>query len=223
MLRPLKCLIPHLWPADRLDLRVRVLVAFVLLIVAKAINVAVPLFYKEAVDVLTGETAEVLYVPVFLIVGYGLVRALARVFGELRDVVFARVEQRARRRAGLKAFEHLHRLSLRFHLDRKTGGVGRAVERGTEGIEFLLNVMLFNIIPTLVEILLVCGMLWRLHGPGFALAVFATLGGYIAWTLVVTEWRTKFRRRMNESDSDANAKAVDSLLNYETVKYSLST
>jgi len=141
-LKTLKRLLPHLWPADRPDLRIRVLIALVFLIVAKAINVAVPLFYKQAVDVLTGETVEALYVPVFLIVGYGLAHALARAFGELRDVVFAGVEQRARRRAGLEAFEHLHRLSLRFHLDRKTGGVGRAVERGTDGIEFLLNIML---------------------------------------------------------------------------------
>lgn len=218
-LKTLHSLLPYLWPKDRMDLRLRVVIAMTLLIAAKATNVGVPLFYKEAVDILSGPDQALIYVPVFLIVGYGLARVLAQAFGELRDAVFAKVQQRAKRQAGLKTFEHLHQLSLRFHMDRKTGGISRAVERGTSGIEFLLTFMLFNVVPTLVEIVLVCAMLWYLYGPAFALVTFATLLVYVVWTLVVTEWRIKFRRRMNESDSEANTKAIDSLLNYETVKY----
>jgi ABC-type transport system involved in Fe-S cluster assembly fused permease/ATPase subunit len=133
--------------------------------------------------------------------------------------VFEKVAQRSIRVAGLKTFRHLHALSLRFHLGRKTGGVSRAIERGTKGIEFLLSFMLFNIVPTLLEILMVCGILWGLFSFWFAAVTFATICGYIAWTLAVTEWRTKYRRAMNEADSEAHTKAVDSLLNFETVKY----
>ncbi|MDA0997452.1 MAG: ABC transporter ATP-binding protein/permease, partial [Proteobacteria bacterium] len=140
-------------------------------------------------------------------------------FGELRDAIFTRVTQRAIRMAGLRTFQHLHRLSLRFHLERKTGAVTRAVERGTAGIEFLMRFMLFNILPTMLEILLVCGILWRLYGLTFAALTFSTLVIYVAWTTKITEWRIKYRRTMNEMDSDANTKAIDSLLNYETVKY----
>ena len=125
---------------------------------------------------------------------------MAQAFGELRDAVFAKVAQRSIRLAGLSAFRHLHRLSLRFHQDRKTGGVSRAIERGTKGIEFVLAFMVFNILPTLLEIVLVCGVLWALYSVWFALVTFVTIGGYIAWTLAVTEWRTKFRRVMNEND-----------------------
>ena len=157
--------------------------------------------------------------PVGLLVAYGLTRVMAQAFGEVRDAVFAKVAQRSIRLAGLSAFQHLHRLSLRFHMDRKTGGVSRAIERGTKGNEFGRAFMVFNILPTLLEILLVCGVLWALYGVWFALVTFVTIGGYIAWTLSVTEWRTKFRRTMNENDSEASTKAIDSLLNFETVKY----
>ncbi|MCZ6466124.1 MAG: ABC transporter ATP-binding protein/permease, partial [Alphaproteobacteria bacterium] len=172
-----------------------------------------------AVDALSAETGAVLAVPVGLLVAYGLTRVMAQAFGEVRDAVFAKVAQRSIRLAGLSAFRHLHRLSLRFHLDRKTGGVSRAIERGTKGIEFVLAFMVFNILPTLLEILLVCGVLWALYTVWFALVTLVTIGGYIAWTLCVTEWRTKFRRTMNENDSEASTKAIDSLLNFETVKY----
>ena len=133
--------------------------------------------------------------------------------------MFAKVAQRAIREAGLRTFRHLHKLAMRFHLDRQTGGLSRAVERGTKGIDFLLNFMLFNIIPTLLEILLVCAVMWGLFNIWFALVTFVTVGSYIAWTICVTEWRIKFRRQMNKMDSEASTKAIDSLLNYETVKY----
>ncbi|MCH7693359.1 MAG: ABC transporter ATP-binding protein/permease [Proteobacteria bacterium] len=218
-LETIRALLPYLWPAGAPEMRVRVVIALGLLVLAKGTNVVVPIFYKYAVDALTAETGAVVAVPVGLLVAYGLTRVMAQAFGEVRDAVFAKVAQRSIRLAGLSAFRHLHRLSLRFHLDRKTGGVSRAIERGTKGIEFVLAFMVFNILPTLLEILLVCGVLWALYGVWFALVTFVTIGGYIAWTLSVTEWRTKFRRTMNENDSEASTKAIDSLLNFETVKY----
>ncbi|MCH7865722.1 MAG: ABC transporter ATP-binding protein/permease, partial [Proteobacteria bacterium] len=218
-LQTLRTLLPYLWPEGEAELRFRVVAAMALLALAKITNVVVPIFYKHAVDALSTDTARILAVPVALLVGYGLARVLAQTFGELRDAVFAKVAQRAIRQAGLKAFKHLHRLSLRFHMDRKTGGVSRAIERGTKGIEFLLTFMLFNVLPTLLEIGLVCAVLWTLYGVWFALVTFVTMAVYIAWTLIITEWRIKFRRIMNETDSEANTKAIDSLLNFETVKY----
>jgi len=219
-LRTIATLLPYLWPPGEKELRLRVVFAMLFLVAAKGVNVAVPVFYKHAVDLLTpGSAAQLVAVPVMLVVAYGVARVMAQAFGELRDALFAKVAQRAIRQAGLKTFEHLHRLSLRFHLDRRTGAVSRAIERGTKGIEFLLSFMLFNILPTLLEILLVCGILWSLYGIWYALVTFVCIGGYITWTLVVTEWRTKFRRLMNETDNEAHTKAVDSLLNFETVKY----
>ena len=218
-LQTLRTLLPYLWPRGKPRLRARVVVAILLLVAAKATNVTVPVFYKYAVDALTTEAATLIVVPVALLVAYGLTRVMAQVFGELRDAVFAKVAQRAIREAGLKAFRHLHGLSLRFHLDRKTGAVSRAIERGTKGIEFLLNFTLFNVLPTLFEVVLVCGILWKFYGAAFALVTFAAIAGYITWTLSITEWRTKFRRLMNESDANAMTRAVDSLLNFETVKY----
>ena len=217
-LNTLATLLPYLWPPGQAELRFRVVLALALLVVAKAINVVVPVFYKHAVDALSADSA-VLVVPVALLVAYGLARVMALTFGELRDAVFVKVAQRAIRQAGLKTFRHLHRLSMRFHLDRKTGGITRAVERGTKGIEFLLNFMLFNVLPTLLEIVLVCVILWQMFGVWYAVVTFVNVTGYIAWTLAVTEWRIKYRRAMNENDSEANTKAIDSLLNFETVKY----
>jgi ATP-binding cassette, subfamily B, heavy metal transporter len=218
-LQTLRTLLPYLWPTGETGLKVRVLAAMLLLAAAKATNVVVPIFYKQAVDSLTGGGGELLVVPVALLLFYGLARVLAQAFGEFRDAVFSKVAQRAIRLAGLKTFRHLHRLSLRFHLGRKTGGISRAVERGTKGIEFLLRFMLFNVIPTVLEILLVCSVLWYLYGVTFALVTFGTMCIYIAWTLVITEKRLKYRRVMNETDSEAHTRAVDSLLNFETVKY----
>ena len=165
---------------------------------------------------------QLLSLPVYrsaIILAYGLARISALGFGEARDAIFAKVSARAIRQVALTTFEHLHQLSLRFHLDRKTGGMMRSLERGTAGIEFLLSFMLFNILPTLLEIVLVCGILWALFNIWFALATFVTIIGYIAFTLMITEWRTKYRREMNATNSEANSKSVDSLLNYETVKY----
>jgi ABC-type transport system involved in Fe-S cluster assembly fused permease/ATPase subunit len=218
-LRTLRTLVPYLWPSGEGELKLRVIAAVILLLAAKLANVYVPILYKEAVDALTQHADAALVLPVGLILAYGLVRVLSQVFGELRDAVFAKVAQRAIRQAGIKTFQHLHALSLRFHLDRKTGGVSRAIERGTRGIDFLLSFMLFNILPTILEVLLVCGILWNLYDAWYALVTFVAVAGYVAWTLAVTEWRMKFRREMNESDSDAQTKAVDSLLNFETVKY----
>ncbi len=218
-LRVIATLLPYLWPADSFEMRARVVVAMAFLVAAKVANVYVPFLYKQAVDALTPGGAAILVLPLGMLFAYGLVRVLALAFGELRDAVFAKVAQRAIRTAALRTFRYLHRLSLRFHLDRQTGGLNRAIERGTRGIEFLLTFMLFNVLPTILEIVLVCGILWRLYGFWFAALTFVTITGYIWFTLVVTEWRLKFRREMNRMDSDANTKAIDSLLNYETVKY----
>ncbi|MHA1536840.1 MAG: ABCB family ABC transporter ATP-binding protein/permease [Alphaproteobacteria bacterium] len=222
--RALRALLPYLWPKRGasdiwLEMRVRVGLALFLLVGAKLANVYIPILYKFAVDALTKGEVTVIAVPISLLVAYGLVRVLTVAFGELRDAIFAKVAQRAIRMVALRTFQHLHALALRFHLDRKMGGLSRAIERGTKGIEFLLSFMLFNVIPTLVEILMVCGILWWLYNVWFALVTFVTIAGYIAFTMIVTEWRIKYRRAMNRTDEEANTKAIDSLLNYETVKY----
>ncbi len=217
--RTLKTLMPFLWPEGRSDLRRRVIIAVFFLMTANGISVCVPILYKKAVDAVSNPTVMLVAVPLGVLLAYGLARVIAQACGELRDAVFAKVSQHAIRKIGLEVFTHLHRLSLRFHLDRQTGGVSRAIERGTKGIEFLLTFMLFNILPTLLEIFLVCGILWWLYGSAFALVTFVTIATYIAFTLGVTEWRTKYRRAMNQTDSEANTKSIDSLLNYETVKY----
>jgi len=217
--RTLITLLPYLWPPGRLDLRVRVVIAMVLLAAAKGFNVYVPFFYKAAVDALSADVAGIIVVPVMIIVGYGLARVMAQALGEIRDAVFAKVAQHAIRSVALKTFNHLHSLALRFHLDRQTGGLSRTIERGTKGIQFLLSFTLFNILPTLLEILLVCGILLWKYNFWFAAITLGTIFGYIAFTMMVTEWRMKYRRQMNDSDAEANTKAIDSLLNYETVKY----
>ena len=218
-LKTLRTLLPYLWPAGEMGLRLRVVWAVIFLVAAKGINVTVPLFYKQAVDALTPGNNAIIIVPIALLISYGIARVLAQAFGELRDAIFAKVSQRAIRDISQKTFAHLHKLSLRFHLDRKTGGVSRAIERGTRGIEFLLGFMAFSVIPTLLEVLFVCGILWALYDVWFAVITFVTITGYILWTFSVTEWRIKFRRIMNEAETDASTKAIDSLLNYETVKY----
>jgi ATP-binding cassette subfamily B protein len=173
---------------------------------------------KEIVDALDQPRA-MLVLPVLLLVGYGGLRLCSTLFGELRDAVFAKVTQRAIRRVAIRVFGHLHALSLRFHLERQTGGVSRDIERGTRGISFLLNFMLFNILPTLLEIGLVAAILLSKYDIWFSVIIFVTLVAYIAFTLFITEWRMIFRRTMNDMDSKANTRAIDSLLNYETVKY----
>lgn len=217
-LATLKTLLPYLWPADDPGLKLRVVAALVCLALAKVATVAVPVVLAAAVDALAPHEGPIA-VPVALVAGYGLLRLAAAGFQELRDAVFARVAQAAIRAVGLRTFRHLHALSLRFHLDRQTGGLSRMVERGTRGIETVLRFALFSTLPTLVEIGLATVVIWAALGPLFAAIVFATLALYVAFTLLFTEWRVKFRRTMNETDQEANTKAVDSLLNYETVKY----
>lgn len=198
--------------------RARVLLALACLIIAKVATVAVPLVLKNIVDSLDSRQT-MIALPVLAILGYGLLRLASSSFGELRDAIFAKVTQGAIRSIALQVFQHLHALSLRFHLTRQTGGMSRDIERGTRGISFLLNFMLFNIIPTLVEIALVTAILLHKYSIWFAVVTFGTIVVYIGFTLSVTEWRMVFRRTMNDMDSKANTKAIDSLLNYETVKY----
>ncbi len=215
----IRVLLPYLWPRGDADIRLRVVGALALLAMAKLATVAVPFLYKDAVDILNREAGMEIALPVGLILGYGALRVLAIAFAELRDAVFAKVGQRAIRRLALETFRHLHALALRFHLDRQTGGLSRSIERGTRGIDTLLNFTLFSILPTLLEIVLVCGVLWAMFTVWFALVTLVSVLSYIAFTLVLTEWRLKYRRRMNETDEQANTRAIDSLINYETVKY----
>ncbi|WP_417317944.1 ABCB family ABC transporter ATP-binding protein/permease [Emcibacter sp.] len=219
-----KTLLPYLWPEGRTDLKTRVILALFFLVSAKLIGVYVPFLLKDAINMLSGEggmPGERLAValPLGLILAYGLARVLSLVFGEFRDAIFVRVGQHALRTVALTTFRHLHILSLRFHLDRKTGGLSRIIERGVKGIDFLLRFMLFNILPTLLELVLISAIFWINFGFLYAAVTFVSLGGYIYFTIAITEWRLKYRREMNKHDTRANTKAIDSLLNYETVKY----
>ncbi len=218
-LRALRTLLPFLWPVGRFDLKWRVLAAVFLLIASKVSIIFVPFLYKGAVDALNGETSPIITLPLGFILAYGLARVASQAFGQLRDAVFIKVAQHAIRSAALATFQHLHRLSLRFHLDRQTGGLSRVIERGAKAIQFILNFSIFNIIPTIFEIALVCIVLLVNYTPWIAVVTFASVVTYIAFTMLVTEWRIKFRREMNRTDSEAMTKAVDSLINYETVKY----
>ncbi|MGG5817216.1 ABCB family ABC transporter ATP-binding protein/permease [Falsiroseomonas sp. HW251] len=202
-------------------LRLRVVISLLLLVAARGANVLVPLAFGRAVDALTphGAAVQAVAVPVAIVAAYGLTRLLSSALTEGSDAVFSKVQGRAMRRISLEVFEHLHRLSLRFHLDRQTGGLSRVIERGTRGMTFVLDFLLFRIAPTLVEILVVAIILWAMFDISFSAIIMVALGGYIAFTLLFTEWRLRFRRQMNETDQEANTKAVDSLLNFETVKY----
>ena len=211
--KTIRALLPYLW-----EFKTRVALALSLLVMAKLASVAVPLVLKEIVDALD-QPHSMLVLPVLLVVGYGVLRLCSTLFGEIRDAIFAKVTQRAIRRVAIRVFGHLHALSLRFHLERQTGGVSRDIERGSRGISFLLNFMLFNILPTLFEIGLVAAILLSMYDIWFSVIIFTTLVAYIALTLIITEWRMIFRRTMNDMDSKANTRAIDSLLNYETVKY----
>lgn len=209
-------LLRYLWPKDRRDLQFKFLIAVACLLVARGLNVCIPLVFGQAVDQLTGD---IISIPVAMLVTYGLVRLGSGFFNEMRDFFFIGVSQNAQRRVALETFKHLHRLSLHFHLNRQTGGLSRVIERGVKGISFALSFLSFNVLPTIIEILLVTGILYYRLGWKFALIVFSTISFYIFYTIFVTEWRVKFRRQMIDSDNRANTKAVDSLLNYETVKY----
>jgi ABC-type transport system involved in Fe-S cluster assembly fused permease/ATPase subunit len=211
--RVLPMLAPYLW-----EYRGRVAAALAFLAAAKLANVAVPLVMKEVVDGLDVERA-VLVVPAALLAIYGLLRFSTVLFAELRDLVFVRVTQRAIRRVALGVFRHLHALSLRFHLDRQTGGMTRDIERGTKGISTLLSYLLFSILPVILEFALVAAVLLGKFDWRFAAITFGAVAVYLSFTVIVTEWRMHYRRRANELDSHANTRAIDSLLNYETVKY----
>jgi ATP-binding cassette subfamily B protein len=213
----LKTLIPYLW-----TYKWRVGLALAFLIAAKMANVGVPLVLKRLIDSLTiapGSTQAMLVLPVGILIAYGLLRLSTTLFTELREYTFAKVTQRAVRTIALKVFRHLHSLSLRFHLNRQTGGMTRDIERGTKGISSLISYTLFSILPTLIEILLVLGYLVLHYDIWFTVITGVALVSYISFTVIVTEWRTHFRRTMNDLDSKANTKAIDSLINYETVKY----
>ncbi len=211
--RVLGTLVPYLW-----EYRWRVLLALILLVAAKLTNVAVPLVMKEVVDGLDPKFA-VLAVPAALVAAYGLLRFSSTLFAELRDVVFVRVTQRAIRRVALGVFRHLHSLSLRFHLERQTGGMTRDIERGTRGISTLLSYVIFSIIPVILEFALVAAVLLAKFDWRFAAITFGAVAAYLSFTFLVSEWRIAIRKRANELDSKANTRAIDSLLNYETVKY----
>ncbi|MDQ1315609.1 MAG: ATP-binding cassette, subfamily heavy metal transporter, partial [Pseudomonadota bacterium] len=212
-LRSLGKLFPYLW-----EFRGRVLLALALLIGAKLASVAVPLVLKEIIDALDQPRPE-LVVPLALILGYGVLRFASSTFADLRDVIFAKVTQRAMRRISMAVFKHLHALSLRFHLERQTGGITRDIERGSKALSSLVGYLLFRITPTVLEILMVAGILFVKLDWVFGMLTLVTLAAYIGFTVTITEWRTQFVRRANTLDSEAYGRAIDSLLNYETVKY----
>jgi ATP-binding cassette subfamily B protein len=218
-LKALSAVLPYLWPKGAPALRWRVVGALACLVLAKAVNVGVPILYKEAVDKLAPAAGVLIAVPTMLIIAYGGARVGAQLFNELRDSIFAKVEQRAIRNIALTTFRHLHGLSLRFHLERQTGGLSRSVERGVRGMEFLLSYLLFSLLPTVFEIAMVCAILWGFFEASLALATLATIAAYVVFTFAVTDWRLQYRREMNQRDTEANTKAIDSLLNFETVKY----
>lgn len=216
---------PYLWPADKPWVKVRVVLAMLALIVAKVISVSTPFFYKGAVDALApenGETSTVFLLTagaVGLTVAYGVMRLMSVGFNELRDMIFARVAQRALRQLALQTFRHIHAMSLRYHISRKTGGLSRIIERGVKGVEFLLRFMLFSIGPLILELIFIAIIFFYLFDVWYLVVVATTITVYIWFTFKVTEWRVRIRKEMNDLDTDANQKAVDSLLNFETVKY----
>ena len=221
--RTIRRVTPYLWPAAHPWVKRRVVLAMLMLLASKLIAVGTPFFYKAAVDVLAGDggsAAMLLAVgAVGLTVAYGIARLMNVGFQQLRDVVFARVGQRALRQLALETFQHIHRLSMRYHITRKTGGLSRIIERGVKGVEFLLRFMLFSIGPLFLELLMIGVVLAVVFDIWYLAVVVVTIGLYIWFTFRVTEWRVRIRREMNDQDTDANQKAIDSLLNFETVKY----
>ncbi|WP_299826797.1 ABC transporter ATP-binding protein/permease [uncultured Roseobacter sp.] len=219
-LRTIRKVAPYLWPEDPAWVRHRVLGAMALLIFSKLISVSTPFFYKGAVDALAEEGVPMLALgAVGLTVAYGVARLMTVGFQQLRDAVFARVGQRALRMLALETFNHIHKLSMRYHITRKTGGLSRIIERGVKGVDFLLRFLLFSIGPLMLELVLVGIILAVVFDFWYLLVVAATIALYVWFTFAVTEWRVKLRREMNDQDTDANQKAIDSLLNFETVKY----
>jgi len=214
---------PYLWPKEQAWVKRRVVLALIALVVAKVVAVGTPFFYKAAVDALSGESDAAAWMLGFgavgLTVAYGMARLMNVGFQQLRDVIFARVAQRALRQLALETFQHIHRMSLRYHITRKTGGLSRIIERGVKGVEFLLRFLLFSIGPLVLELLMIAIVLWTLFDFWYLVVVVGVIAAYVAFTFKVTEWRVKLRKQMNDQDTDANQKAIDSLLNFETVKY----
>ena len=222
--RTLYHLWPYMWPSDRSDLKARVVMALGLLLVAKLATIAVPFTFKWATDSLVDDPARpawgwVLAVPLTMTAAYGGMRIVMALLTQARDGLFAKVAMNAVRRLAVMTFEHMHRLSLRFHLERKTGGLTRVLERGRNAIETIVRMVILQLIPTIVEVALICVVLLYQFDWRYVLVIFVTVTLYIWYTYLATEWRIGIRRKMNESDTDANTKAIDSLLNYETVKY----
>ena len=221
-IKTFKLLLPYLWPKKRKDLRTRVSFAVVALVLAKIASVSTPLVLGGAVNSLTELSSGVnlfMLVPIALIVGYGVTTIIAFTFVQVRDALFSKVSQHSIRQISLNMFKHLHALSLQFHLDRQTGALAKFIDRGTKGIDFLLRYVLFNVLPTFFEIFLVSGILFYLYGPWYAIITLTTISLYSYLTFQITEWRNEFRKRMNQADNDISTKMIDSLLNYETVKY----
>ncbi|HUF87463.1 MAG TPA: ABC transporter ATP-binding protein/permease [Thermohalobaculum sp.] len=218
-LRTLTRVLPDLWPEGRPDLRARVVISLGLLVLAKLATLATPFAYREAVDALAPSAGAVIAAPILLVVAYGVVRLMGTLLQQLRDIVFARVGQHALRRLALRTFSHVHRLSLGFHLGRRTGELSRVVDRGIKAIDFLLRFLVFNVVPLAVELLVVAAIFWIEFGFWYFAVLMGCIAAYVAFTFKVTEWRVKIRIRMNREDQEAHQKAVDSLLNYETVKY----
>lgn len=213
--RVLKSLIPYL-----LEFKLRIAFALLCLILTKLASVYLPFILKDIVDGLDAQQENNIFiVPFALVAAYGLVRLTIVLFAEIRDTLFGRVTERAIRRIGLKVFEHLHQLDLDFHLNRQTGGLSRDIDRGTSGVNFLMRFMVFNIVPTLIEIIMVITILWVNYGIWFALITGLSIASYVAYSIYATEWRTRYIRAANKADSSSNTRAIDSLLNYETVKY----
>ncbi|WP_246557149.1 ABCB family ABC transporter ATP-binding protein/permease [Roseovarius nubinhibens] len=214
---------PYLWPEGEAWVKRRVIVALLLLLVAKLIAVATPPLYKAAVDSLAGDAPNETWLlaigAIGLTIAYGMARLMTVGFQQLRDAVFARVAQRALRKLALETFTHIHRMSMRYHITRKTGGLSRIIERGVKGVDFLLRFLIFSIGPLILELTLVALVLWAVFDVWYLVVVVGVIAAYVTFTFKVTEWRVKLRRQMNDQDTDANQKAIDSLLNFETVKY----
>lgn len=218
--RTIKRVIPYLWPDGEVWVKRRVLIAMAALLLSKLIAVYTPIIYRDAVNALSEEgVSDLLLGAVGLTVAYGMARIFTSGFQQLRDGVFAAVAQRALRKLALETFTHIHRLSMRYHITRKTGGLSRIIERGVKGVDFLLRFLLFSVGPLVLELLLVAGIFFFLFDVWYLAVVVGTIALYVWFTFTVTEWRVKLRREMNDRDTDANQKAIDSLLNFETVKY----
>jgi len=221
----IKAVLPYLWPKSRKDIQFRVVLAMLALILGEILGILAPYFYGVSVDALApgAEENQTIFMltagALGMVVAYGVMRILSVGFSQLRDVIFARVGQRALRQLALETFRHMHRLSLRYHITRKTGGLSRVMERGVKGVEFLLRFMLFSIGPLILKLLIVAGIFYLEFGFAYMAIVLITIVLYIWFTFSVTEWRVKVRKEMNDKDTDANQKAIDSLLNFETVKY----